>query len=318
MKRIICAAIIIFLLIFAGCSHAAVQEEDIQAEGQKQAKEETAEEELPKDPVELEEPEPEDENEQIPDAGQEPAGESPQKEDPPDAGQKNKPQDMQPPSVNLEVIEGPSYDQGGSICYYRVKASADGNPDPQLVWSKDDSKGAWGSDIAQVNLSKDQSYELEVRAENEAGTSTDSITLEWAGQEDGGDKQIDYGDSDKFRIDVSLDEQTVRVYYEEDFLREMPCSGGTPEDPTPVGTFKTSQKIYYSWLPRFDVGAYYFVRFYGSYLFHSLPFDEDGNLIQEEAKKLGQPASHGCIRLKVEDARWLYETLPLGVEVNIY
>ncbi len=224
----------------------------------------------------------------------------------------------QAPSIELKVIEGPSYGQGGQVCYYRIYAKVDGDPLPDLRFSKDDSNGAWGTDIAQVNLGPGQSYMLEATAENDIGIASDSILLEWVDPEAISQPKIDYNDSKKFKIDVSLDEQRVRVYYEGDLLREMACSGGAPETPTPVGTFKTTQKIHYSWLPRFDVGAYYFVRFYGSYLFHSLPFDEDGNLIQEEAEKLGQPASHGCIRLKVEDARWLYEKLPLGVEVNIY
>jgi lipoprotein-anchoring transpeptidase ErfK/SrfK len=53
-------------------------------------------------------------------------------------------------------------------------------------------------------------------------------------------------------------------------------------------------------------------------LIHSVPFDENGEMIVEEFEKLGNPASHGCIRLRLEEAKWLYETLPLGVKVVIY
>jgi lipoprotein-anchoring transpeptidase ErfK/SrfK len=41
-------------------------------------------------------------------------------------------------------------------------------------------------------------------------------------------------------------------------------------------------------------------------------------MMLEEYKKLGNPASHGCIRLDLKDAKWLYEKLPLGVRVSIY
>jgi len=34
--------------------------------------------------------------------------------------------------------------------------------------------------------------------------------------------------------------------------------------------------------------------------------------------KLGSPASHGCIRLKVEDARWIYNNCPAGTTVTVY
>jgi lipoprotein-anchoring transpeptidase ErfK/SrfK len=66
------------------------------------------------------------------------------------------------------------------------------------------------------------------------------------------------------------------------------------------------------------MGGYYWIRFYKDYLFHSVPFDKNNNMIQEEYNKLGTPASHGCIRLEVENARWLYEKLPHGVKVIIY
>ncbi|MBM3713605.1 MAG: L,D-transpeptidase, partial [Actinobacteria bacterium] len=72
------------------------------------------------------------------------------------------------------------------------------------------------------------------------------------------------------------------------------------------------------WVPRFNQGAYYWTRFYGPYLIHSVPFDKNGNIISEEYAKLGSPASHGCVRLEVEDAKWLYEVLPLGINVSIH
>lgn len=66
------------------------------------------------------------------------------------------------------------------------------------------------------------------------------------------------------------------------------------------------------------MGAYYWIRFYKKYLFHSVPFDENKEMIMEEYEKLGRPASHGCIRLKLDEAKWLYEKLPLGVTVLIH
>ncbi|HAH78565.1 MAG TPA: L,D-transpeptidase, partial [Ruminococcaceae bacterium] len=35
------------------------------------------------------------------------------------------------------------------------------------------------------------------------------------------------------------------------------------------------------------------------------------------ADKLGEPASHGCIRLPVEDAKWIYDNIPEGTKVVI-
>ncbi len=131
-------------------------------------------------------------------------------------------------------------------------------------------------------------------------------------------ENIDYSDSADFRIEIDLSRQRLIVFYMDEVLKEMICSGGAPGHPTPLGEFITTQKIEYSWIPRFEMGAYYWVRFFEDYLIHSVPFDEDGEMIVEEFEKLGNPVSHGCIRLRLEEAKWLYETLPLGVKVLIY
>ena len=59
------------------------------------------------------------------------------------------------------------------------------------------------------------------------------------------------------------------------------------------------------------------MRIIGNYLFHSVPVDAEGNVIEEEAKKLGCPASHGCVRLSFPDAKWLYDHVPDGAWVVI-
>ncbi len=129
---------------------------------------------------------------------------------------------------------------------------------------------------------------------------------------------VDFSNSENFRIEIDLTRQRVIVFHKDDILREMICSGGAPESPTPLGEYVTSQKIEYSWVERFGVGAYYWVRFFENYLIHSIPFNENDEMIIEEYEKLGNPVSHGCVRLSLEEAKWLYETLPLGVKVLIY
>jgi len=132
------------------------------------------------------------------------------------------------------------------------------------------------------------------------------------------ESSVDFSRSDDFRIEVDLLKQKTFVFYRDELLKEMICSGGIEEKPTPLGEFATSQKGDYFWSQKYNVGAYYWIRFYNEYLFHSVPFDKNNQMIEEEYNKLGSPASHGCIRLALEDARWLYETLPLGIKVSIH
>jgi lipoprotein-anchoring transpeptidase ErfK/SrfK len=132
------------------------------------------------------------------------------------------------------------------------------------------------------------------------------------------EEKIDFGDVENIKVEVDLENQKVIIFYRGRAVREMICSGGTPESPSPTGEFTTLEKIDYSWVERFDMGAYYWVRFFEDYLFHSVPFDKNGEMIIEEFEKLGEPASHGCIRLGLDEAKWFYETIPLGVKVLIH
>jgi serine/threonine protein kinase len=88
-------------------------------------------------------------------------------------------QQGQVPTIKLTIIEGPTSAEGGSICYYRVKATVTGNPAPTIIFSKDDSNGSFGSNVAQVNLSQGESYTLTTSASNDIGSVSDNITLEW-------------------------------------------------------------------------------------------------------------------------------------------
>ncbi|NQT67264.1 MAG: L,D-transpeptidase family protein [Actinobacteria bacterium] len=170
----------------------------------------------------------------------------------------------------------------------------------------------------------DYSDEVTVESISEGDGSMDNIAGESEEDEDtfkeeaGEEQNIDFSNSDDFRIEVDLGKQMVFVYYKDNMIRDMICSGGADQTPTPLGEFKTSKKIEWSFIDRFNMGAYYWIRFYKKYLFHSVPFDENKEMIMEEYEKLGSPASHGCIRLELDEAEWLYEKLPLGVTVRIH
>lgn len=67
-------------------------------------------------------------------------------------------------------------------------------------------------------------------------------------------------------------------------------------------------------------GANYWVSFkdHGIYLFHSVPVDANDQYIVKEAQQLGKVAnSHGCIRLTIADAKWLYENISTHTPVVV-
>ena len=84
------------------------------------------------------------------------------------------------PTITLEIYEGPTYSAGDDICYYRIKATVTGDPEPTVSFSKDDSGGVWGPLKTQINLTRNTpSYTLTAMATNSAGQAMNSITLSW-------------------------------------------------------------------------------------------------------------------------------------------
>lgn len=100
--------------------------------------------------------------------------------------------------------------------------------------------------------------------------------------------------------------------------KAMVCSVGL-NDATPTGSYNTTDK--YTWrLLSGNVYGQYATRITGHYLFHSVPYvtQNKADLEYDEFNKLGEAASLGCIRLSVEDAKWIYDNCPKGTPVTIY
>ncbi|MEW6031525.1 MAG: L,D-transpeptidase [Bacillota bacterium] len=135
----------------------------------------------------------------------------------------------------------------------------------------------------------------------------------------GGGRPVPEDALEGYYVHVSTAEQLVRVYLDGTEIRTLVCSTGTADMPTPLGRFAIQNRGEWFFSAKYGQGARWWVSFrdWGIYLFHSVPIDDRGEVIPEEAAKLGQPASHGCVRLSMDDARWFYETIPEGTPVDI-
>ncbi|KSV58877.1 L,D-transpeptidase [Acetivibrio ethanolgignens] len=99
-------------------------------------------------------------------------------------------------------------------------------------------------------------------------------------------------------------------------VKAMLCSTGAE---TPLGTFKTPSK--YRWrLLVGDVWGQYSTRIVNGVLFHSVWYysKNEATLSNRQFNNLGKMVSHGCVRLNVEDAKWIYDNCPLGTTVVVY
>lgn len=132
------------------------------------------------------------------------------------------------------------------------------------------------------------------------------------------------GNGKDWKVVVSIDEQKTYVLKQNSVVREIICSTGLidGDNDTPLGDYilnESGQKRGYSFFSkRFGEGARWWVGFIGGvYLFHSVPTDANDRIIEAEVPKLGKPASHGCIRLPMDEAKWFYDTVPDGAAVHI-
>ena len=82
---------------------------------------------------------------------------------------------------------------------------------------------------------------------------------------------------------------------------------------TPHGTFSIKSKGYY--FISYGVKCYYYSQFYGSYLIHSTLYTPSGAAYDG---RLGMHLSHGCVRLSIENAKWVYDNVPIGSTVVVY
>lgn len=91
------------------------------------------------------------------------------------------------------------------------------------------------------------------------------------------------------------------------------CSPGKKSTPTPKGSYTIKAKGY-----SFGRGytCYYYTQFKGDYLFHSVLYKKGTRKILDG--RLGKKLSHGCVRLSISNAKWIYKYIPRGTKLLIY
>lgn len=143
-------------------------------------------------------------------------------------------------------------------------------------------------------------------------------------------------DPDRYYILLDLRNQIVTVFERDEngeytkVVRRFLCSSGRtdvdeadPEDeatPTPRGIWKIGGRERFGKFANFS-GEYarYWVQIVGSIYFHSLLYSRRSvNALQKTPYyDIGSKVSHGCVRLYVEDAKWLYYYACPGTTVEI-
>lgn len=133
------------------------------------------------------------------------------------------------------------------------------------------------------------------------------------------------GRQSSYMAEVNRTTCTVTIYAKDGAngyiipVKAFTCSVGLPSTPTPTGTYYTCAKYRWQELMGPSYGQYC-TRIVGGILFHSVAGSNmtSYNLSAAAYNMLGSPASHGCVRLCVRDAKWIYDNCSLGMETRIF
>ena len=117
-------------------------------------------------------------------------------------------------------------------------------------------------------------------------------------------------------IDVNLDAQKMILFDNNKQINEYTVSTGKWSTPTPVGTRYIQNKNPRAWSPKYGLYMPYWNSLGDGYGIHELP--EWPNGYKEGEAHLGTPVSHGCIRLGVGSAEFVYNWAPIGTPVYIH
>lgn len=98
-------------------------------------------------------------------------------------------------------------------------------------------------------------------------------------------------------------------------IQKFPCASGKNATPTKRGHFIIENKgpVFYNEAKFYK--CYYWLKYSGQYLLHSVPYSLDGEILNTAMQK---KVSNGCIRTEIQNAKWLYENIDTQTTIWVY
>jgi lipoprotein-anchoring transpeptidase ErfK/SrfK len=118
------------------------------------------------------------------------------------------------------------------------------------------------------------------------------------------------------KVEISLKKQLLTYYVAGQVWKEFTVSTGKASMPTPTGTFTVTNKVKKAWSKTYKLWMPFWLGLNrGGIGIHELPVWPSG--YREGANHLGKPVSHGCVRLGIGPAQYLFERVDVGLQVFI-
>ncbi len=133
-------------------------------------------------------------------------------------------------------------------------------------------------------------------------------------------------DPDLYLVELDLTNQVGAVYMRDEsgsygnVVRQFLITSGDEENSTPTGTFKlTEMRERFGYFLNFNIYAQYWTQVVRGIYLHSVLFSRrnDTSMTRGSYNELGTAASHGCVRMLVEDARFIFYNCPPGTTIKI-
>ncbi len=134
------------------------------------------------------------------------------------------------------------------------------------------------------------------------------------------EKAAGYESKTDYLILVNRSLHMVAVYQKSGdgytLVNSFRCTVGAGDSQTITGEYDINGRLYY-----FDHDKsrlFYATRIYRGYFFHSVIYRQDPTPTQIIDGRIGQDLSLGCVRLEIDNAKYIYDSIPNGTKVVIY
>jgi len=162
-----------------------------------------------------------------------------------------------------------------------------------------------------------------------AASSTPDPTLDSDGDGYADTVEIDWGYDplststvrQEQKIEINLAKQRLSYLVGGEVRKEFSVSTGRSGWATPKGSFKIANKSLKAWSAAYGLWMPYWLGLSGAGIrtgsigIHELPIWPSG--YREGESHLGQAVSHGCVRLGLDAAKYVYEHAPAGTVVVV-